>query len=118
MQQFKKPQLKVDSHNFIKPTTSIKQEKITQNLQDSTKHKENQVTNSTTAVSTSKQQNPLFSTNDREYDDEEEEDDLMPKPFVVKQEPEVATTSKKLSFKERFNVDCDYCENVSLFVSI
>lgn len=102
-QLFKKPEINLKSSNFIKPSTVIKQEKITQILE------ENQTRNLT--KTTKKAQNPLYYTSDQE-----DEDEFMPKPFLVKQENVTPKPLKDVSFKQRFNIDCDFCENVSICI--
>lgn len=61
-------------------------------------------------------QNPLLSNDDTS---EDEDEDAMPKPIIVKQEPcDMVVTHKKLSLKERFNIDCEECEKVFNFFYI
>lgn len=92
----------------------IKQEKVTQNL-PAVIEKTNEVVVPTISNSinttTKKPQNPLFSSQNQ--DDEDDDEDFMPKPFVIKQEPN--DCNKKLSIKERFNIECVECEKVCLF---
>lgn len=101
---------KEEKLNFIKPVAAIKREKTTQNLMQESNRK---VANETLKGATSSMQekrprNPLL-------DDEEEEDDEMPRPFVVKQEPEKTTKTKTQTIMERFNINCKDCEKVNLY---
>ncbi|TMW50502.1 hypothetical protein DOY81_004430 [Sarcophaga bullata] len=93
---------------------NIKQEKITQNLMEEIE-KVNKIvpTNSSNKpINTEKPQNPLFSSENQ--NDETDDEDAMPKPFVIKQEP--PDINKKLSIKERFNIECAECEKLINFL--
>ncbi|XP_061401715.1 general transcriptional corepressor trfA [Musca vetustissima] len=106
-------------HNFIKPAALIKKEKESQNLME-TKMKtvlENDLKACSSSYSSSKKpicQNPLLANDDDEEEYEEEEEDAMPKPIIVKREPleKNVMHNKKLSLKERFNIDCEECEKL------
>lgn len=89
---------------------NIKQEKLSQNLMEEIeKVKKIMPTNScSNSINTKKPQNPLFSTENQ--DEETDDEDAMPKPFVIKQEP--PDINKRLSIKERFNIECAECEKV------
>ena len=102
LETFQKPiEIPKLSHN-------IKQEKVSQSLMEEIgKVKKIMPTNSS-SINTKKPQNPLFSSENQ--DDETDDDDAMPKPFVIKQEP--PDINKKLSIKERFNIECAECEKV------
>ncbi|XP_073842556.1 CTBP-interacting protein [Musca autumnalis] len=108
--QSTKPPKEEKKHNFIKPVALIKKEKHSENL-DETKDKSclaNDIQASTSSSSSKKPkfQNPLL---DDEPSEEDEEEDVMPKPIIVKTEP---LDKRKLSLKERFNIDCEECEKL------
>uniref|UniRef100_A0A1I8MWV4 Uncharacterized protein n=1 Tax=Musca domestica TaxID=7370 RepID=A0A1I8MWV4_MUSDO len=104
-------------HNFIKPAALIKKEKQSQMLQETQKKTVIENENLQASISSSKKstfQNPLLSTDDTS---EDEDEDAMPKPIIVKQEPcDMVETHKKLSLKERFNIDCEECEKLLRFL--
>lgn len=114
VQLFKEPQNGPNTHLVIKTTANIKQEKLQQDVQQQTKLlvKENQCTSKSRddLVKLSRPQNPFFPSEDH---DDEYDEDLMPMPIKLKQEPESSEKAKKLTIKERFNVDCEECEKVS-----
>ncbi|XP_037827602.1 uncharacterized protein LOC119615667 [Lucilia sericata] len=108
MEGFKKPQDKLQCNKEIKPLNKIKQEKITQELKTATDIKKEEKPSCSTSI---KPQNPLLA----ELDTDDEED-FMPKPFIIKQEKDVAPTTKKLTIKQRFNIDCEECEKLINFL--
>ncbi|KNC20627.1 hypothetical protein FF38_06912 [Lucilia cuprina] len=109
VEAFKKPQDKLQCNKKIQSLNKIKQEKITQELKTdiNSKRQEDKPSCSTSI----KPQNPLLD----ELDTEDEED-FMPKPFIIKQETDVPSTTNKLTIKQRFNIDCEECEKLINFL--
>lgn len=101
-----------DEDIFIKPVSSIKKEKHSQKVPEVKSHK-NESEMPSTSSKKKNYDNPLLASEPEQYEEEEEEEDIMPKPFVIKQEQEIVEITKKYTIKERFNIDCDECEKVN-----
>lgn len=101
-----------DEDNFIKPVSCIKKEKHSQKVPEVKSHK-NESEMPSTSSKKQNYANPLLASEPEQYEEEEEEEDIMPKPFIIKQEQEIVENTKKFTIKERFNIDCDECEKVN-----
>lgn len=108
METFKKPSTYANADNQLK----IKQEKETQ---ENLKEEKPRCRKTNSDLNIPKIQNPLLSSDEH---DTEDDGDCMPKPFLIKQEFEIAKDAKKVSIKKRFNVDCEHCEKVSFILNI
>lgn len=53
--------------------------------------------------------NPLY------YDEDDEDDDFMPRPIMIKNEPDEDLTFNKPGLKELNSVDCKACKQVSFY---
>ncbi|XP_075161507.1 CTBP-interacting protein [Haematobia irritans] len=111
-----------DDKGFLKPAAFIKKEKSTQEILDGKRNGDERVVDMDTANINKHENIPINSTTEKKKDliknylddeDEDEDEDAMPKPFVVKKETDdYQHTSKTLTVKERFGIDCDNCEKL------
>uniref|UniRef100_A0A1I8PAR5 Uncharacterized protein n=2 Tax=Stomoxys calcitrans TaxID=35570 RepID=A0A1I8PAR5_STOCA len=109
-------------HFFLKPAACIKKEKKSQANLEVQKIEDRLLHRTAFNLNTNKNQSfGITSKNaieekiheQEEQVEDNDDDDAMPKPFVVKQEPkDYSHIPKKLTFKERFNIECDNCEKL------
>ncbi|KAM7358733.1 CTBP-interacting protein [Cochliomyia hominivorax] len=115
---FKKPANKVAPDKDYEPIKHIKKEKLTEDIKEAvdfmSKPEETKSTSTAASKKLLKPHNPLFSSD--EPDTEEDDEDFMPKPFIIKQEPDSSKSNKKLTIKQRFNIECEDCEKLIDFL--
>lgn len=105
---FKKPQNKIELNTL----TKIKKENVSQ-INSSEQIKLKEAKEEKPIYSKTKPQSPIFSSDEHDTEDDE---DFMPKPFKIKQELDGSKSTNTSSIKQRFNIDCEDCEKVRLFI--